>query len=89
LHLGRKSISELRELRTSIDHSLIKPPKLQKQYNTRRRLSSASRKESSDVRDESESEEQLVVPRQNVIKTKSPFCAAIESGSDVESIDFE
>ncbi|KAK6015005.1 hypothetical protein OSTOST_19578, partial [Ostertagia ostertagi] len=31
----------------------------------------------------------LVVPRQNALKTKSPFRAAIESGSDVESIDFE
>nr|CDJ97802.1 Protein F59B10.2 [Haemonchus contortus] len=90
LEVGRKSISELRELRTSIDHSLIKPPKVLKHHNTRERLSSTSRKESSDIPDfESESGEQLVVPRQNDFKTKSPFRAAVESGSDIESIDFD
>ncbi|VDO34824.1 unnamed protein product [Haemonchus placei] len=90
LELGRKSISELRELRTSIDHSLIKPPKVLKHHNTRERLSSTSRKESSDIPDfESESGEQLVVPRRNDFKTKSPFRAAVESGSDIESIDFD
>ncbi|PIO75067.1 hypothetical protein TELCIR_02910 [Teladorsagia circumcincta] len=86
LHLGRKSISELRELRTSIDHSLIKPPKLQKQYNTRRRLSSASRKESSDVRDESETEEQVPVVKEVEDNPSSGSSTLREYGTDFDSV---
>lgn len=89
LQVGRKSLSELRELRTSIDHSLIKPPRLQRQQQ--RRPSTASQKESfDDPQDDSEVEElQLAPPKPNPVKQKSPFRAAIESGSDLESLDFE
>lgn len=44
--MRRKSIHEIRELRTSIDHSLVKPPKLQRQQP--RRSSIRSYKEDSD-----------------------------------------
>ncbi|WKX97751.1 hypothetical protein Q1695_013433 [Nippostrongylus brasiliensis] len=89
LQLGRKSLSELRELRTSIDHSLIKPPVKQRQQP--RRLSVTSNKESFDLQElEFDVQEQLDSPKKhNVAMAKSAFRPAIESGSDVESIDFE
>ncbi|VDM65478.1 unnamed protein product [Strongylus vulgaris] len=43
----RKSIHDILELRSSIDHSLIKPPKLQKQ-KSKRSVSTSSNKEESD-----------------------------------------
>ncbi|EPB69532.1 hypothetical protein ANCCEY_11379 [Ancylostoma ceylanicum] len=89
LHMGRKSIHEIRELRSSIDHSLIKPPKLQRQQP--RRFSINSYKEDSDSEQHVETVEgkQSVTSKPNVSKAKSPFRPAIESGSDLESIDFE
>ncbi|RCN31981.1 hypothetical protein ANCCAN_22222 [Ancylostoma caninum] len=89
LHVGRKSIHEIRELRSSIDHSLIKPPKLQRQQP--RRFSINSYKEDSDSEQHVEAEEgpKSTMSKPNVIKGKSPFRPAIESGSDLESIDFE
>ncbi|KIH67082.1 hypothetical protein ANCDUO_02590 [Ancylostoma duodenale] len=89
LHVGRKSIHEIRELRSSIDHSLIKPPKLQRQQP--RRFSINSYKEDSDPELHTEAEEgpKSTTSKPNVVKGKSPFRPAIESGSDLESIDFE
>ncbi|VDN22768.1 unnamed protein product [Cylicostephanus goldi] len=86
----RKSIHDIRELRSSIDHSLIKPPKVQKQ-KTRRSLSVSSNKEEADSEHllEVEEEPQEAKVKPNPIKKKSPFRPAVESGSDLESIDFE
>ncbi|KAK6737564.1 hypothetical protein RB195_019959 [Necator americanus] len=92
LQMGRKSIHEIRELRSSIDHSLIKPPKLQKQQPRRFSINSVnSYKEDSGSgqQEESEEEPEDVTPKPQAIKKKSPFRPAIESGSDLESIDFE
>ncbi|ETN84027.1 hypothetical protein NECAME_17281 [Necator americanus] len=92
LQMGRKSIHEIRELRSSIDHSLIKPPKLQKQQPRRFSINSVnSYKEDSGSgqQEESEEEPEDLTPKPQAIKKRSPFRPAIESGSDLESIDFE
>ncbi|CAJ0607244.1 unnamed protein product [Cylicocyclus nassatus] len=86
----RKSIHDIRELRSSIDHSLIKPPKVQKQ-KTKRSLSTSSNKEDADSEHllEVEEEPKEIKVNLNPVKKKSPFRPAVESGSDLESIDFE
>ncbi|PAV64369.1 hypothetical protein WR25_20501 [Diploscapter pachys] len=85
---SRKSITEMRELRNSIDLSLIKPPKLEKRTSGLNILK----------KDEKTDKDKVVHPMEKISEEqklpqtvkKSAFKGAIESGSsDAESIDFE
>ncbi|KHJ92205.1 hypothetical protein OESDEN_07914 [Oesophagostomum dentatum] len=90
LKVGRKSLDDIRELRSSIDHSLIKPPKLQRQKKKNVSINSYKGDSDSDRQiDESEDEPKATKAKSNMVKAKSPFRPAVESGSDLESIDFE
>ncbi|KAE9415668.1 hypothetical protein Angca_005233, partial [Angiostrongylus cantonensis] len=87
LQIRQKSIHDIRELRSSIDNSLIKPPTPQRHHL--RRTSTASIKANSELHDESEDEKPRITPKLNITKAKSPFRRTVESGSDLDSIDFE
>ncbi|PAV60095.1 hypothetical protein WR25_25316 [Diploscapter pachys] len=85
---SRKSITEMRELRNSIDLSLIKPPKLEKRTSGLNVLK----------KDEKTDKDKVIHPMEKISEEqklpqtvkKSAFKGAIESGSsDAESIDFE
>uniref|UniRef100_A0A0K0CV55 Ras-associating domain-containing protein n=1 Tax=Angiostrongylus cantonensis TaxID=6313 RepID=A0A0K0CV55_ANGCA len=87
LQIRQKCIHDIRELRSSIDNSLIKPPTPQRHHL--RRTSTASIKANSELHDESEDEKPRITPKLNITKAKSPFRRTVESGSDLDSIDFE
>ncbi|KJH52065.1 hypothetical protein DICVIV_01767 [Dictyocaulus viviparus] len=101
LQMIQKNINEIRELRSTIDSSLIKPPELLRQQM--RRQSTTSIRENFEHDDEKSVKciggifilkdyfnyrFQGVTPKLNAIKKKSPFRMMVESGSDLESIDF-
>ncbi|CAL2032904.1 unnamed protein product [Caenorhabditis brenneri] len=86
--VGRKSLKDIRELRNSIDQSLIKTPELKM---LRTKVGGEETKKLRHFESIREEEVQEEIPK-TVFPTKSPFKKAIQSGSDSsdgESIVFD